>query len=143
MSDDVDGENSVMKTCCCCMDVRLGTIVLGFCHLVSNREIAMLSFSVFSSDVCNESCKLMPAFQTLVLIASCDLFYSKFSFRTVSRRIRQLRIILPDEDTFSNLLLLTNIYFGNELFLFISFIIRFLKVNQKPVDERNQKLRTL
>lgn len=68
MSDDVDGENSVMKTCCCCMDVRLGTIVLGFCHLVSNREIAMLSFSVFSSDVCNESCKLMPAFQTLVLL---------------------------------------------------------------------------
>ena len=88
MSDDVDGENSVMKTCCCCMDVRLGTIVLGFCHLVSNREIATLSFSVFSSDVCNESCKLMPAFQTLVLVASCDLFYSKFSFRTVSRRIR-------------------------------------------------------
>lgn len=76
MSDDVDGENSVMKTCCC-MDVRLGTIVLGFCHLVSNREIATLSFSVFSlfsSDVCNESCKLMPAFQTLVLVASCDLF---------------------------------------------------------------------
>ncbi|CAH3151199.1 lysosomal-associated transmembrane protein 4A-like [Pocillopora verrucosa] len=34
MSDDVDGENSVMKTCCCCMDVRLGTIVLGFCHLL-------------------------------------------------------------------------------------------------------------
>lgn len=77
MSDDVDGENSVMKTCCCCMDVRLGTIVLGFCHLVSNREIATLSFSVFSlfsSDVCNESYKLMPAFQTLVLVASCDLF---------------------------------------------------------------------
>lgn len=77
MSDDVDGENSVMKTCCCCMDVRLGTIVLGFCHLVSNREIATLSFSVFSlfsSDVCNESCKLMPAFQTPVLVASCDLF---------------------------------------------------------------------
>ncbi|EDO37367.1 predicted protein [Nematostella vectensis] len=22
-----------MKTCCCCMDVRIGTIVLGFCHL--------------------------------------------------------------------------------------------------------------
>lgn len=77
MSDDVDDENSVMKTCCCCMDVRLGTIVLGFCHLVSNREIATLSFSVFSlfsSDVCNESCKLMAAFQTLVLVASCDLF---------------------------------------------------------------------
>lgn len=44
---------------------------------VSNREIATISFSVFSlfsSDVCNESCKLMPAFQTLVLVASCDLF---------------------------------------------------------------------
>lgn len=33
-SDDIDGDSSVMKTCCCCMDVRLGTIVLGFCHLL-------------------------------------------------------------------------------------------------------------
>ena len=36
ISDDVDGDSSVMKTCCCCMDVRLGTIVLGFCHLVGH-----------------------------------------------------------------------------------------------------------
>ena len=38
ISDDVDGDSSVMKTCCCCMDVRLGTIVLGFCHLVCNGK---------------------------------------------------------------------------------------------------------
>ena len=36
ISDNVDGDSSVMKTCCCCMDVRLGTIVLGFCHLVGH-----------------------------------------------------------------------------------------------------------
>ena len=46
LSDDADGESSVMKTCCCCMDVRLGTIVLGFCHLVSECVFGFLSLSL-------------------------------------------------------------------------------------------------
>ncbi|KXJ29190.1 lysosomal-associated transmembrane protein 4A [Exaiptasia diaphana] len=33
-SEDLDDDGTVMKTCCCCMDVRIGTIVLGFCHLL-------------------------------------------------------------------------------------------------------------
>ncbi|XP_031557386.1 lysosomal-associated transmembrane protein 4A-like [Actinia tenebrosa] len=33
-STDLDDDGSIMKTCCCCMDVRIGTIVLGFCHLL-------------------------------------------------------------------------------------------------------------
>lgn len=62
MFDDVDGENLVMKICCCCMDVCLGIIVFGFCYLVSNCEIVMFFFLVFSFDVCNESCKFMLVF---------------------------------------------------------------------------------
>ncbi|XP_048582837.1 lysosomal-associated transmembrane protein 4A [Nematostella vectensis] len=31
--DNLNDDGTVMKTCCCCMDVRIGTIVLGFCHL--------------------------------------------------------------------------------------------------------------
>ena len=46
ISHDADGDSSVMKTCCCCMDVRLGTIVLGFCHLVRRSYSPSLSCSV-------------------------------------------------------------------------------------------------
>ena len=58
ISDDVDGDSSVMKTCCCCMDVRLGTIVLGFCHLVCHISLS-LSCSQHphhtSAVICDES----------------------------------------------------------------------------------------
>lgn len=59
VSDNVDGDSSVMKTCCCCMDVRLGTIVLGFCHLVGQISLS-LSSSVqhphhISAVFCDES----------------------------------------------------------------------------------------
>jgi len=33
-SGDSNDDSGIMKTCCCCLDVRVGTIVLGFCHLM-------------------------------------------------------------------------------------------------------------
>lgn len=56
ISDDISGDSSIMKTCCCCMDVRLGTIVLGFCHLVMSLFYLPFHFhvSMYSSDsVCD------------------------------------------------------------------------------------------
>ena len=35
---DSSDDPRIMKTCCCCLDVRLGTIMLGFVHLV-RREL--------------------------------------------------------------------------------------------------------
>ncbi|KAK2549763.1 Lysosomal-associated transmembrane protein 4A [Acropora cervicornis] len=46
ISDDISGDSSIMKTCCCCMDVRLGTIVLGFCHLVMSLFYLPFHFHV-------------------------------------------------------------------------------------------------
>ena len=52
ISDDIDGDSSVMKTCCFCMDVRLGTIVLGFCHLVGHIYSSFLLGSTSSPLKC-------------------------------------------------------------------------------------------
>ena len=40
----------IMKTCCCCLDVRLGTIVLGFLHLVSRCQSTSYTFNTSTKD---------------------------------------------------------------------------------------------
>lgn len=82
ISDDVDGDSSVMKTCCCCMDVRLGTIVLGFCHLVSWRNIYKFKCLKRSLRV------LLRRYSVLV----CDIL----SFKGLKKEIHNWPSFIPD-----------------------------------------------
>ena len=72
ISDDITGDSSIMKTCCCCMDVRLGTIVLGFCHLVMSLFYLPFHFHV---SVCSSDSVCDPLPHTVHRLFSYDNFF--------------------------------------------------------------------